>query len=261
MRDLTGREIKLQKIPRRIISLVPSQTELLIDLGLEKELLGITKFCVHPENLRKNKQVVGGTKKVNIHKIKDLQPEIILCNKEENTPEMVAELEKIAPVHVSDIETFSDALEMIRQYGEIFDVEEKAEEIIEKIKFQKKEFETSAAAGSEIKVAYVIWKNPWMVAGKNTFINELLRINKFKNVFLNEDSRYPVKNTDEIFDGEAEIIFLSTEPFPFQEKHKEELQKEFGNNRIIIVDGEFFSWYGSRLINAFQYFRKLQLHS
>lgn len=256
--DQLDRKLELQKIPGRIVSLVPSQTELLVDLGLREQIMGVTRFCVHPEDLRKEKQVVGGTKQVHLDKIAALKPDIILCNKEENTENMVAALEKIAPVHISDIATIEDSLGLIEDYGRIFNVSEKASEIVKKIQTEKILFQKEMSQIPERKVAYLIWKNPWMVAGKETFINHLLEINRFKNVFLEEDSRYPEIDLKQLEMKKVELVFLSTEPFPFKSKDKEALGKEVRVSGIHIVDGEYFSWYGSRLAAAFAYFRKLQ---
>lgn len=255
--DQLHRKLKLKEFPQQIVSLVPSQTELLVDLGLKEQIVGITKFCVHPKELRKQKKMVGGTKQVNFDRIKDLHPDIILCNKEENTEEMVAELEKIAPVHVSDVKTIDESLELIRQYGEIFGVVEKASEIKEKILSEKAIFERYIKDIPERRVAYFIWKNPWMVAGRDNFIDHLLKLNRFKNVFSNEDSRYPEIDLKQLKQNKVELVLLSTEPFPFKLKDKEALKKEVSLERVHIVDGEYFSWYGSRLSAAFRYFREL----
>lgn len=256
--DDLGRKFELNSKPQRIISLVPSQTELLVDLGLENSILGITKFCVHPKRLRKHKKVVGGTKKVNSEKIKALQPDIILCNKEENSEVMVLELEKIAPVHVSDIKTIQDTLKLIKNYGKIFRVQEKASEIAKKIETGITQLLESKKGIPQKKVAYLIWKNPWMVAGNDTFINHLLELNGFKNAFLDKVSRYPEIELEEIVERKVDFVMLSTEPFPFQEKHKSDIQKKLEGVKVEIVDGEFFSWYGSRLISAFEYFRRIE---
>ena len=255
--DQLNRKIELEETPQRIVSLVPSQTELLVDLGLREQIVGLTKFCVHPEDLRKQKKVVGGTKQVHFDRIAALEPDIILCNKEENTQEMVAELEKIAPVHVSDIYTIDDSLELIRQYGAIFEVAGKASEIIEKIKLEKAGFQEYIKDFPERKVAYFIWKNPWMVAGNNNFIDHLLELNRFKNVFSERNSRYPEILLKELKIENVELLLLSTEPFPFKKRDKEVLKKEVGMEAVYIVDGEYFSWYGSRLTGAFRYFREL----
>lgn len=258
--DQLNRKIMLDQVPRRIVSLVPSQTELLVDLGLKEALVGITKFCVHPENLRKEKKVVGGTKKVHPEKIRNLEPDIILCNKEENTHEMVLELEKIAPVHVSDVKTVGESLEMIGQYGELFGVEEEASGIKEKIQSARKGFNETMKKTAVRKVVYLIWRKPWMAAGGDTFIDHLLKLNNLENVLADQESRYPVTDLETIKKKGAEIVLLSTEPFPFGQKHREELQEIFNDSEVTVVDGEFFSWYGSRLIKAFEYFEEFQLY-
>lgn len=252
-KDQLLREIYLEKTPQRIISLVPSQTELLVDLGLEESLLGITKFCVHPTHLRNEKEIVGGTKSVHLDKIKALNPDIILCNKEENTAKMVTELEKIAPIHVSDMHSLEESYVLIEQYGELFQVASKASVLIESIKQEHQKFQKIIANKPVKKVAYFIWKDPYMVAGGNTFIDYLLHENKFENVF-HETSRYPeveLKNLPAL-----DYILLSSEPFPFSEKHIKYFEDFVPKEKIKFVDGEYFSWYGSRLEKAFSYFSK-----
>ena len=254
--DQLQKKIYLPAVPKRIVSLVPSQTELLVDLGLEENIVGITKFCVHPQNLIKTKTIVGGTKKVNFDKIKKLQPDIIICNKEENTQEMVLELEKIAPVWVTDIRSIADCLEMILSFGIIFRKENKAENISRMIQEKLLDFQEFVSDKPIRKVAYLIWKNPYMAAGNHTFIQHLLEVNRFENVFSNKE-RYPEIAIDEL--KAAQCILLSSEPYPFKEKHIEELQIYFPEKKILLVDGEYFSWYGSRLQYAFRYFKQLHL--
>lgn len=260
IKDQLGRELIVKNTPHRIVSLVPSQTELLCDLGLEEKIAGVTKFCVHPVYIRKTKRVVGGTKQVHFNKIKELNPDIILCNKEENTEEMVLELEKIAPVHVSEIFALNDALELTLAYGKLFNKISQADFLVRKIKNEKEKFENEFTAGKKkIKVAYFIWREPWMLAGRNTFINTLLELNGLENVIFDPYSRYPEIDPRELKSLQPDIIMLSSEPFPFKEKHKKEILEHFKNCRVELVDGEFFSWYGSRLIPAFEYFRKFQM--
>lgn len=256
--DQLKRKIELENKPSRIVSLVPSQTELLVDLGLREEIVGVTKFCVHPKDLRKEKKVVGGTKSVHFDKIRKLQPDIILCNKEENTREMVERLEKIAPVHVSDVETIDDALELILQYGKIFQKQKIASELASNIDKERLDFVKDASLLSRKKVAYFIWKKPYMVAGKNTFIDHLLGLNQLENIFSDEESRYPEVDPAVLKEKEVDLILLSTEPYPFSEKHKQEFNKMGDKCDVYLVDGEYFSWYGSRLLAAFSYFRGLQ---
>lgn len=255
--DQLDRKMVLEHSPRRIVSLVPSQTELLVDLGLRERISGVTKFCVHPVDLRQEKTVVGGTKQVNLQKIREIRPDIILCNKEENTPQMVKDLETIAAVHVSDVMTVNDSLELIREYGEIFEVQKAASTIVGEILDRKQDFEEFVDQFPKKRVAYFIWKNPWMVVGKNTFIDHLLELNNFTNVFSKLETRYPEVELEDLKSLDVDLIFLSTEPFPFKEEDKENLENQLENTRVQVVDGEYFSWYGSRLTGAFDYFKKL----
>lgn len=257
IKDQIGNKLNFDRIPERMVSLVPSQTELLIDLGLEDKLVGVTKFCVHPQYLRKEKQIVGGTKEVSYSKIADLNPDIIFCNKEENTKEMVAQLQKIAPVHVSNIVTIHDALELIDQYGVLFKKESQAAYIINRIHEERKSFRESFKPSASVKnsVGYLIWKDPMMVAGADTFINVLLSEVGLENAFASKEGRYPEVQWGEL--NELDYIFLSSEPFPFKEKHLASF-KEHTHAKVMLVDGEYFSWYGSRLIEAFSYFRELR---
>lgn len=252
IRDQLGRIIELNETPERIVSLVPSQTELLVDLGLEKYLVGITRFCVHPPFLRQIKTIVGGTKKVNTRKLKELEPDIILCNKEENTREMVEELEGIAPVHVSDVPGLESAYELMSQYGEIFNCLPLAKTLVSSIRKKEKVLRSLAINSEKQNVGYFIWNDPLMVAGRGTFINEMLELNNFRNVYIEE--RYPVTNLEEFKGKNPDFCMLSSEPFPFTEEHKEKFRPYAG--KVEVVDGEMFSWYGSRLLEAMEYFKK-----
>lgn len=254
-RDQLDRNIELKKTPERIVSLVPSQTELLVDLGLEKKILGITHFCVHPEYLKKTKTRLGGTKKVNFRKVKELKPDIILCNKEENTREMVLELEKIAPVHISDVANLEDAYDLIDQYGDIFNCQALATTISSSIQKKVIALKQLVKNSAKKRVAYFIWNEPLMVAGNGTFIDDMLKRNNFENVFSKD--RYPETNIKELKNMDIDLCLLSSEPFPFKEEHRSIFENI--SNEIKIVDGEYFSWYGSRLIEAMDYFK--QFHS
>lgn len=255
-KDQLHRYIEIPNSPKRVVSLVPSQTELLVDLGLRDRIVGVTKFCIHPSNLRAAVTVVGGTKQVCLDKISLLKPDLIICNKEENTLEMVTALEKIAPVWISDIYCVDDNLEMILNLGEIFEVSKKAAQLVAEIETEMHSFIEFIKDRPFKKILYVIWKNPYMVAGRDTFINQLLKLNKFENIILEEDSRYPEVNLSEFLD--VDMVLLSTEPYPFKEKDALSLNEEV-SKKVVLVDGEYFSWYGSRLKDAFIYFRTLHL--
>lgn len=252
--DQLNRVIELHKSPKRIISLVPSLTELVCDLGLELSLVGVTKFCVHPHHIRKHLTVVGGTKQVQFDKIRDLNPDIILCNKEENTRDMIYELDKIASIHISDINTIQDCLEIIDMYGEIFEKQTQAESLILKIKKEEEEFELYVKDKPIQTVAYFIWKDPWMAVGKETFIDYMLSINRFKNYFHNQ-SRYPEIDMKNAY-KDVDLVMLSSEPYPFKKEHFVTAKNTFPKAKVVLIDGEMFSWYGSRLIKAYSYFKK-----
>ncbi len=305
--DQLGRIISISGKPQRIISLVPSQTELLFDLGLEKEVAGITKFCVHPAEWLRNKTIIGGTKTVKLEVIHKLRPDLIIANKEENVQAQVEELAKHYPIWVSEVNTLANALHMISELGRITSTNEKATIIIKEIEqrfneleiikarskepgISKKElkkespieggkenqdnlierfspnaglpFIGSALTPSDSKpatnnsTAYLIWKDPYMTAGGDTFINDMLQYCGLSNAF-SLLSRYPVISIDQLQTSHLQFLLLSSEPYPFSSKHIEELQQQLPATKIKLVDGEMFSWYGSRLLQSPMYFKEL----
>lgn len=254
--DQLNRKIELSSPPKRIISLVPSQTELLYDLGLRDEVVGITKFCVHPEEWFRTKTRVGGTKKLDFEKIKALQPDLIIGNKEENEQLQIEELMKHQNVWMSDIYTMKDAYDMITRIGTL--VGKQQEGMLLKLEIESKFHALSldlSTLNFQAKVAYFIWNKPFMVAGNNTFINEMLKVCGLKNVF--ETARYPEVTAEQIAALGPELMLLSSEPYPFKEKHIEEFKRICPKAKVVIVDGEMFSWYGSRLLKAPAYFKQL----
>lgn len=252
--DQMGRTVMVPERPQRIISLVPSQTELLYDLGLGERVVGITKFCVHPETWFKTKHRAGGTKKVDFDKVRALKPDLIIGNKEENERKDIQELEKEFPVWMSDVRDLPGALDMIQRVGELTGTKGKAETI-------KKDIEDAFAKQHYIDptltVAYFIWRDPFMVAGHGTFVNDMLKRCGLVNVFDEGDARYPEINAQELAEADPDIIFLSSEPYPFAAKHKAEFNMICPGTPVVLVDGEFFSWYGSRLLKAPAYFNGL----
>ena len=235
----------------KIISLVPSITETLFDLGLtEVEIIGRTKFCIHPENRVKNVAVIGGTKNLNIEKIKALKPDLILANKEENTKEEVEELQKYFKVLVTNISTLEDNYYLLKNLGNLLD----RKEIAQKYNIKIYEVFQNFSDFPKKKCAYLIWKNPCMTVGADTFIHDILDKVGFENVFKHH-KRYPEISIEEL--KTADYIFLSTEPFPFQQKHIDELQKELPDAKIFLVDGEAFSWYGTHVAKCENYFKGL----
>jgi iron complex transport system substrate-binding protein len=255
--DQIGTNHSFETSPKRIISLVPSQTELLYDLGLEDRIIGITKFCVHPYHFKSTKKIVGGTKKVHYEKIRLLQPDIIICNKEENTAEIVEELRKICPVWVTNIITIEDNFQMITDFGQLFNCRTEAQKWKDKLGFALSDFKNFIKDKPEQKVAYFIWKNPFMVAGSDNFINELLKLNHFENIYKDK-GRYPEIELKKMrLEGDPDLVFLSSEPYPFKEEDAFEIGRFTHHAKTVFVDGEMFSWYGSRLLKSFDYFKKI----
>ncbi|MCE3228257.1 MAG: iron transporter [Bacteroidetes bacterium] len=251
--DQTKHTISLEKIPKRIISIVPSQSELLWDLGLREELIGITKFCIHPNEMFRKVERVGGTKKLDIEKIRELKPDLIIGNKEENEREQIELLRKEFQVWMSDIFNFEDALEMMKCIGDLTGKQSEAEKITEEI---NRFLPSIKVIFPNKKTAYFIWKDPYMLAASDTYIDAVLNHIGLSNA-ASGLSRYPEITIEQLKKIKPEYCFLSSEPFPFKEKHAKELQEFLPETKVIIVDGEMFSWYGSRLLHLPAYLKKL----
>lgn len=245
-------------VKESIISLVPSITELLYDLGLSVEVTGITKFCIHPEEWFRSKTRIGGTKNVHIEKVKALQPTLIIANKEENVKAQVEALQEIAPVHVTDVSNLEEALIMIETIGKLVQRPEKAASMVQTIRQSFHELEELRAKASypTPRACYLIWQQPYMTVGSDTMIHDLMQRCGWINVF-GAQKRYPEINIEQIRGANCELLLLSSEPYPFQQKHIDELQLKLPDTKIILVDGEMFSWYGSRLQHAPAYFSNL----
>lgn len=264
--DQTGHTIFLEKAPRRIISLVPSQTELLFDLGLEEQVIGITKFCVHPPKWFYTKNRIGGTKTLQIDIIHQLKPDLIIANKEENIKEQVEELSRDYPVWTSDVTDLPSACDMIEQIGLLSHKMERAEEIVSTIKdgFSQLQTPNSSLRGTKQKpkTCYLIWNDPYMTVGGDTFIHSMLEFAGFENIFK-DNLRYPILTLADLVLSGCQLLLLSSEPFPFKHKHVDEWRQALSrvglyDTKIILVDGAMFSWYGSRLQYTPAYFKELQ---
>ncbi len=247
-RDQLNREIDLSSVPKRIVSIVPSQTELLFYLGLDEQIIGITKFCVHPADKVKKVAKIGGTKQLDFEKIEALRPDLIIANKEENERSQVEELMNICPVWISDIANFAEALDMIERVGALTGKTAEAKNLTETI---SRQFENLEITASGKRVIYLIWRKPYMAAGKGTFIDDMLQRCGFINVVTQE--RYPEINAETLKNLNPDVILLSSEPYPFSQKHIEEFRVITPHAKVKLVDGEMFSWYGSRLLLAPEY--------
>jgi ABC-type Fe3+-hydroxamate transport system substrate-binding protein len=251
--DQLGRPVSVPLRPRRIVSLVPSQTELLFDLGLQAHVVGVTKFCIHPARARQVATVVGGTKNFDFDKIAALQPDLIIGNKEENHQAGIEELAQHYHVWLSDIGDLGAALTMIRQVSSIAGAQEAGEEMASEIAAA---FVALAAPQPPVSAAYFIWRKPYMVAATGTFIDDMLGRAGFQNVFAHL-GRYPEITAEQLAAAAPARILLSSEPYPFQAKHLAEFEQLCPRALVQVVDGELFSWYGSRLQLSAAYFKSL----
>lgn len=253
--DQLNRTIAVNFPPQKIVSLVPSQTELLFDLGLDEEIVGITKFCIHPKHHFRRKTKVGGTKDFSIERIHALQPDLIIANKEENERTKIEQLCQQYPVWISDVVDLTSAYAMILGIGQVVGRVEKAEEMVKNM--QQAFLKLPPLPAKPLTVAYLIWKNPYMAVGQQTFIHHLLTIGGFKNVF-EQLSRYPAITTKQLSQASPDVLFLASEPYPFKQKHIHEIQPLLPHTNIQLIDGELFSWYGSRLLQSADYLYELR---
>lgn len=252
--DQIGNRIELKIKPKRIISIVPSQSEFLWDLGLGEELVGITKFCIHPEEMFKSIGRVGGTKKLDLDKIRIMKPDLIIGNKEENQKEQIEILQEEFSVWMSDIYTLEDSFTMMESLGEILEKQNETNLLLNKL---KNSLSTIKNIFTNQKVVYFIWNKPYMCAAKDTFIDHILTYTGLDNA-LKDYERYPEMTEEILKKINPEICFLSSEPFPFKEDHVRELQRVLPDAKILIVDGEVFSWYGTRLLHLEAYAQGLK---
>lgn len=255
--DQMGRRVAVPFPPQRIVSLVPSQTELLFDLGLGEKVVGVTKFCIHPTEARTKATVIGGTKNFDFDKIATLKPDLIIGNKEENYQDGIEQLAVKYPVWLSDISNLTEALDMIRRVGFIAGAKEKATALANEIAASFAALEAPEAEKALVSVAYFIWRKPYMVATTGTFIDDMLRRTGCVNAFAGQ-SRYPEVTAEQLAAAAPQRIFLSSEPYPFAAKHVAEFQQICPAAKIEIIDGELFSWYGSRLLKSAAYFSQLR---
>lgn len=245
--DMLGRVLDIPLQPHRVVSLCPSQTETLFELGLDGRVVGITRYCIHPGDRVRNVAKVGGTKKVDLELVRSLQPDLIIAEKEENPREMVEALSDLAPVFVTNVEDPTSAFRMIERLGDLTGCEARAGELVEEIQrawgaIQKPE--------RKLRVAYLIWRNPWMAAGPTTYIDSLIRHLGWQNVFGDSPesgSRYPEFLLEELHRAQPELVLLSSEPFPFRDRHLEEVRSAVPGARVLLTDGEPWSWYGARM--------------
>ena len=248
--DHIGRSIELKNSPQRIISLCPSITETLFALGLEARIVGRTRFCIHPAEKVKSVMRVGGTKELKMKRVHELKPDLIIAEKEENTPEMVAELAENYPVFVVDVEQVSDAFRMMDDLGRLTQTETKADALKQQI---QEGWDNISTLPSPLRTVYLIWQDPIMAVGRDTYIQSVLAHCGLKNLCLPFEGRYPALSPEQLVSRSPDLLLLSSEPYPFAQSHIAQFQKLLPQTRVMLVDGEMFSWYGSRMLEAGDY--------
>lgn len=246
VRDMMGNDILIPHRPQKIISLVPSISETLADYQLDSETIGITKFCIHPKQWFESKTRIGGTKDPKLELIASLEPDLVIGNKEENRKEDIEWLQQRFPVYVSDVNNLEDNETFLRFIDSLTS-----------FKPELRNFTAPCPAVRQAKsVLYLIWKGPWMGVASNTYIDRVMAELNFSNCLV-QDQRYPELDLAKMEALQPDYVFYSSEPFPFQEKHMEELKTILPNSQHILVDGECFSWFGLRWAKSFPYFQSL----
>ncbi len=253
--DARGHRLSLDPPPRRIVSLVPSQTELLAYLDLANEVVGVTRFCERPEHWREEKTIVGGTKEVDVETVRDLNPDLILANHEENTADDVNALDDVAPVFVTEVKTIGEALQMIRTVGTLTHTTDQTSTLAGNIISR---FE-ALPSFAPLRAAYFIWREPYMTVGGDTFIHDVMGWGGFENVYADQ-TRYPTVSLDALAEKDLDVVLCSSEPFPFHQKDKftADLDEVLPDTPIEVVDGQPFSWYGPRLLDTPSYLKELR---
>lgn len=233
----------------RIVSLCPSLTELVFDLGRGDALVGRTKFCVHPAGLVDAVEVMGGTKNPKVERIIELAPDLVLLNEEENRVEDAEALRGAGiATHVSMPRDAYETAAMVRAVGGALDAHDPADRIARAIETRAEVVRSRSRDFPPVHYAYLIWRSPWMTISDDTYVAGLLTLAGGLNVFGGAPERYPTITAAQLLDASPDLVLLSSEPFPFAQKHIDELSEAAGlpRERFLLVDGELLSWHGSR---------------
>lgn len=254
--DSDGVTHEFHSIPKRIVSLAPAQTETLYELGLEEHIIGITNQCVYPYHLIPTKVNVGGTTDFQIEKIEALQPDLIIVDHSHITKNDIINLEKITRVWKSKSTSFDDILKHIEAYGTLFNKRTDAQKWIEKLQYSYKNFLRYVADKPVRKVAYLVSRDPYVAVGNNPFINEILALNNFENIYAEREFPFSEVEIRKIrIQGDPDIVFLASGSYEFKEEHAFEIGRSTHHAKTVFIDGDFFSWNSVRLFKSFEYFR------
>lgn len=260
--DATGEVMDFEQPARRIVSLVPSTTETAFALGAGERLVGVTRFCVRPAEALQRCSTVGGTKSPRLESIRELEPDLVLANQEENRREDVAALRRFTQVYVAFPRDVSSAIEEIDALGNLLGCTEAARSISTELRAALKRLREQAREHPLFSFLYLIWRNPYMAAGRGTFISAFLNEIGGENAADVRQERYPELTVDDIRGLHPDVVLFGSEPFPFREEHVTELHERLGAEQdrrpaCYLVDGQALSWHGVRMREGIPYLMRL----
>ena len=254
--DASGVAVELARPPRRIVSLVPSTTELLCALGLEDALVAVTVYCVEPRDVVRGKVRIGGEKNPDLEKIRALDPDLVVANIEENRRDDIDRLRAWSiPVWVAYPRTVVEGIGLIGELGELTGAEPRARALMRELESLHDRVRSASARRPPVAVFYPIWRGPYMTINGDTYIHDMLRLCGGRNIFAGRPKRYPTVTLDEVAALRPEVILLPDEPFRFRRAHVADFASysevpAVRDGRIHLVDGKPFSWHGPRIAEA-----------
>lgn len=242
----------------RIVSLVPSLTELVCELGLADRLVGRTGFCIHPRETLRAIPKVGGTKDVRMDALRELAPTHVIVNIDENRRETFDELSACVPnIIVTHPCRPEDNFALYRLFGGVFGCADRAARLGDELAAALAHAAALAATLPPERVLYLIWRAPWMTIARDTYISATLRAVGWETVPEDAAQRYPEVDWAAIGRSDVARVLLSTEPYRFRERHLAEVERLAGKPATLI-DGEMTSWYGSRAAPGLRYLTGLR---
>jgi len=255
-KDATGRELALGRAPRRIVSLIPSVTETLFALGLDEAIVGVTVYCVEPRAGVARKTKVGGEKNPKLELIRELTPDLVIANVEENLKTHVDQLREWGiPVWVTYPRTVAEGIGMVRELGELTATRTRAAAIADELEALLAAGQARTAARPPVPVFYPIWRAPYMTINADTYVHDMLAVCGGRNVFGARPERYPTISLEEVRAARPDVIVLPDEPFRFRAIHIQDFAPytdipAVARGRIHLMDGKLFCWYGPRIGDA-----------
>lgn len=250
--DALGHTFEFSAPPKRVVSLVPSLTEVLFDLGAGASVAGVTSFCIHPPQARETAAVVGGTKNPKVDVIRQLAPDLVYMNLEENLKRHAEAIREFAPVFVTEPKKVADVESLILQLARIHAREREGDAIVSRLAAALEEVRRKAR---RFTFAVAIWKNPWMWCGGDTYVSNLVAEAGGLNVFAGQ-TRYPTLQAEDVVrEHRPEVIFLPDEPYLFTDDDAADLRAKTGARVVGPFAGDLFTWHGTRTVEGLAFLR------